>query len=178
MCISQSLIYGGEKMFRARELTHTLKIKVEGIPEEFWPFFEFIKLEDIFKAAGSLPGIEKTSPFAEWHTPGNKRTVYFTTGDTSTEEILACTVPNHFKYKVYNTTLSARYFVKEITGEWHITEDKGHTKVTWQYQFFPQSSIHRLFILNFFKHSWIPYMEQSMRLLQELYDRHRHQHLQ
>jgi len=165
-------------MFRARELTHTLKIKVEGIPEEFWPFFEFIKLEDIFKAAGSLPGIEKTSPFAEWHTPGNKRTVYFTTGDTSTEEILACTVPNHFKYKVYNTTLSARYFVTEITGEWHITEDKGHTKVTWQYQFFPKSIIHRLFILNFFKHSWIPYMEQSMRLLQELYDRHRHQHLQ
>lgn len=75
-------------MFRAHELSHTLKTKVEGTPEEFWPFFEFIKLQDIFEAAGSLPGIERKSPFTEWHTPGNKRTVYFTTGDTATEEII------------------------------------------------------------------------------------------
>jgi ribosome-associated toxin RatA of RatAB toxin-antitoxin module len=58
----------------------------------------------------------------------------------------------NFKYKVYNTTLSARYFVKEIIGEWHIIGNKGHTNVTWQYQFFPKSVIHGLFILNFFKH--------------------------
>jgi hypothetical protein len=165
-------------MFKARELTHTLEIGIEGTPEEFWQFFEFIKLKYIFKAAGSMPAVEKTSPYKEWHTPGNKRTVYFTTGDTATEEILECTVPNHFKYKVYNITLSARYFVKKLIGEWHITEDNGHTQITWQYQIFPKSVIHRLFILNFFKNSWIPYMELSLRLLQEQYDTHRHQHIQ
>jgi hypothetical protein len=72
-------------MFRVHELTNTLKIEVEGTPEEFWNFFEFIKLKNIFKAAGSMPAIEKTSPYTEWHTPGNKRTVYFMTDDTSTE---------------------------------------------------------------------------------------------
>ena len=111
-------------MFRAHKLSHTLKTMVEGTPKEFWPFFEFIKLQDIFEAAGSLPGIERTSPFTEWHTSGNKRSVYFTTGDPATEEIIECTVPNHFKYNVYKITLSARYFVKEIIGEWHIIGTK------------------------------------------------------
>jgi len=93
-----------------------------------------------------MSAVEKTNSYLEWYTPGNKRTVYFKTDDTSTEEILECDVPNYFKYKVYNFTLSARYFVKMLTGE-------------WQYNIFPKSFIHRLFILNFFKNSRIPYME-------------------
>jgi hypothetical protein len=163
-------------MFKTQELTHTLEIEVDGSPEEFWPFFEFIKLKDIFKAAGDMPAVEKTSPYTEWHTPGNKRTVYFTTGDTSTEEILECDVPNYFKYKVYDFTLSARYFVNKLTGEWDIIEDHDRTKITWKYKIFPKSVIHRIFILSFFRNSWIPYMELSMRLLQEQYNIYRSQH--
>jgi len=35
-------------MFSVHELTHILEIEVEGTPEEFWPFFESIKLNEIF----------------------------------------------------------------------------------------------------------------------------------
>jgi len=98
-----------------------------------------------------MPAVEKTSPYTEWHTPGNKRTVYFTTGDTSTEEILECDVPNYFKYKVYNFTLSGRYFVKKLVGKWNIIEVDGHTKITWEYKIFPKSVIHRLLYLIFLR---------------------------
>lgn len=162
-------------MFKAHTITHTIEVEIEGTPKEFWSFFEFVKLKDIFKAAGSMPAIEKTSPYKEWHTPGNKRTVYFTSGDRATEEILECKVPNYFKYKVYDFTFSARYFVKELVGEWHILNNDGNTRISWEYKIFPKSVIHRLFILNFFKNSWIPYMELSMRLIKEKYQQHRKQ---
>ena len=160
-------------MLRGQEFTHTIEVEIEGTPEEFWQFFEFVKLNDIFKAAGSMPAVEKTSPYSEWHTPGNKRTVYLTDGNRTTEEILECDVPNYFKYKVYDFTISGRYFVKELIGEWHINEHNGRTKITWEYKIFPKSVIHRLFILNFFKNSWIPYMELSMQLIQEQYNKYR-----
>ena len=155
-------------------MAHTIKVEVEGTPEEFWQFFEFVKLNDIFKDVGSMPGVEKTSKYSEWHTPGNKRTVFFTDGNKTTEEILECNMPNYFKYRVYDFTLQAKYFVRELIGQWHIIKDNSNTEIAWEYKIFPKSIIHRFFILNFFKNSWIPYMELSMHLLQEKYKIYRH----
>ena len=55
--------------------SHTITIQVEGTPNEFWQYFEPVKLEAIFKSKGKIPGVKGTSAYSDWHTPGNKRTI-------------------------------------------------------------------------------------------------------
>lgn len=157
-------------MKQEKYLTHSITKEVFGFPKQFWDYFEFIKLNEIFPAQGSLPGIQKTSPFTDWHTPGMKRTIYFSTGDTAQEEIIECTVPNHFKYKVYNSTLPVKYFVKHIIGEWFIEKSLNNTKIVWTYTMIHKTWLHKLIIKSFFKNSLIPYMESSIRLLKAKYE--------
>ena len=151
-------------------LTYTIIKEVDGTPEQFWDYFEFIKLNDIFPAQGKLPGIKSTSSFTDWHTPGKSRTIYFTTGDTAKEEILECTVPNHFKYKVFDSTLPIKHFAKYIIGEWFIKKSKNITVLKWTYTIIHKSWLHKLLIIGFFKNSLIPYMESSISLVKTKYE--------
>ncbi len=161
----------GQSQQNSKHLTHTVNVTVKGTPDQFWKYFEFIKLEDIFTAQGSLPGIKATSHFDEWHTPGKQRTIYFTSGDTAIEQILECTVPFYFKYRVFNSTLPARHFVKYLTGEWRIDGVGLNTHIQWTYTFVHKSLLHKLFLKRFFNKTWIPYMEASMVLTKENYEK-------
>ena len=155
---------------KEEKLSHTIIKEINGTPDQFWNYFEFIKLNEIFPAQGKLPGIKKTSLFTDWHTPGMTRTIYFTTGDTAKEEIIECTVPNHFKYRVFDSTLPVKYFIKYITGEWYIEKSKNNTRVTWTYTIIHKTRFHKLLLKNFFKTSLIPYMESSMNLVKSNYE--------
>ena len=121
----------GQGVNSSKYLTHSVSVKVKGTPDEFWKYFEFIKLEDIYKAQGSLPGIKVTCHFDELHTQGKQRTVYFTSGDTAIEQILKCTVHTLFKYKVFNSTLPALHLVKYLTGEWKMNGKGDSTNIQW-----------------------------------------------
>ncbi|MBC8152596.1 MAG: hypothetical protein H7Z72_06765 [Bacteroidetes bacterium] len=86
-------------------ISHTVVTEVNGTPEQFRTYFEFINLADIFKTRGRMPAIMRTSPVTSWRIPGQERIVYVETGDTAIEQITTCQVPTLFQYKVDRTTL-------------------------------------------------------------------------
>jgi hypothetical protein len=154
--------------------SHTLTIEVEGTPEEFWRYFEPVDLATLFKTVGKIPGVQATTPVASWHIPGSKRTVYLVSGDTAQEEIVACTVPVYFQYKVSKFTLPARYFCKHAMGEWQIQPVNHKTRVQWTYTFYPKDFPFFKFLLRgFVNRQWKGYMEESMRNLQLNYTSYR-----
>lgn len=150
--------------------SHTITIQVEGTPEEFWRYFEPVDLATLFKTVGKIPGVQATTPVDSWHIPGQKRTVYLLSGDTAQEEIVACTVPNYFQYRVSKFTLPARHFCRYAIGEWRIQPVNNKTQVQWTYTFYPKNfPFFKSFVRGFVKEQWKGYMEESMRNLQRNY---------
>ncbi len=119
-------------------ISRTERIVVDRPVRAFWDWSVAAPLESIITGVGGLPGVVGTTPLTPgaWGTAGERRIVNLADGSSCTEQILAATPPDGFRYQVWDYSTAAARPVAYALGEFrHLPLEGGRTEVVWTYAF-------------------------------------------
>jgi len=119
-------------------ISRTERIVVDLPVQAFWDWSVATPLESLLTETGGLPGVVGTTALTPgaWGTPGERRTVRLSDGSSCTEQILAATPPDGFRYQVWDYSTAAARPVAYAIGEFrHLPMAGDRTEVVWTYAF-------------------------------------------
>ena len=146
-----------------------IEIKSTRSLKESFEYIVPIDLEHIFnKPYKLIPSIDSTSNEEAWFYPGMKRTVHFSDGSSSEEELLSLSPSSGFTYKVSGFTSSLRMLIKQINGSWTFEErEDGRIHIAWTYEFVPKNFIARFLVKHIVRKQIRVPMENALHIIKD-----------
>lgn len=120
-------------------------------------------LPEYLKSYGPIHAVVRSELHkGPWSEPGAYRTLYFETGDTLREDLLAFHAPTYFAYSISEFSNFAKHLSSIAYGEWSFKSGENKTNVQWKYTFKPKNILTKM-VVSLFMHLYFrKYMQQSL----------------
>jgi len=136
-----------------------------------WQLSGKVKIEKATadKKYSSMPSIIRTRPLVgDFSKAGHSRVVYFSTGDTLIESIIAIRAPHTFCYELTKPSLPMRLVAYRARGEFDYSSlDSNRTVTVWTYSFLNKNLISKLFINNYINSTHRLWMRDMLKATKE-----------
>lgn len=145
-------------------ITQVAVITINSSQEKVFAFIsDAASLPKMIRQYGPIHGVEKSVLHkGPWSAPGAYRTIYFDSGDTLREELMAFDAPHYFAYNISAFTNFARFLTRIAYGEWWFKQQGNATEVTWKYSFKPKNFLTKIPLSIFVRQSFGKYMHNCL----------------
>jgi len=118
-------------------ISRTDSVLVDRPPAALGAWMMTSKLEDSLPETGALPGVVGTTLLTPaWGVVGARRKVHLSDGGGATEQILALTPGERWRYQVWDYTTEAARPIAYAIGEFrYLPAEGGRTQLMWTYSF-------------------------------------------
>ncbi|MEO8766297.1 MAG: SRPBCC family protein [Ginsengibacter sp.] len=147
-------------------ITGTAQIDINSsIERVFYYLADEKSLTKFLKKYGPIHAVTKFETHkGPWTMPGACRTLYFESGDTLREELLAFEPVTYFAYSISEFSNVIRHLSAIAYGQFAFVRKENKTHVTWTYSFKPKNSAVAIPLSIFMSFFFKKYMLQGLQI--------------
>lgn len=150
-------------------ISNTEKTIIKLPPETLLGWLIKVPLESVLPGTADIASVSHSDLLTKsWGSPGSRRRVVLTDGNTALEELIEYQKDRKFKYVVWNFTNEARFATDYAIGEFTVEEKDGGSSLNWTYKFKKKGCLTGLLLEDFVKNKYKKFMQASIKKIEEL----------